>query len=82
MIYVITGSRIAMKITHIESLNLSQYVPWNAYVHFPEKLGTWYGTDTEQIRTCSWKLLTVFLEQIPCLTTTSQWILVIAIVKF
>ena len=46
MIYVITRNLIAMKNTDIEFLILSQYVPRNAYVHFPEILGTCYGTDT------------------------------------
>ena len=46
-------------------LNLSKYIPRNAYVHFPEFLGTGYGTDMEQIRSYSWKLMTV-LEQIRC----------------
>ena len=82
MTYVITWSRIAKKLTNIEFLNLSQYVPRNAYVHFPEFLGTGYGTDTEQIRTYSWKLLKVLLDQIQCLTTSFQWILVIATVNF
>ena len=53
MIYVITGNRIARKLTDIEFLNLSYYVRRNAYVHFPEILGTCYGTHTEQIRTYS-----------------------------
>ena len=44
MIYVITWNRIARKLTDIEFLNLSQYVPRNAYVHFPEILGTCYAT--------------------------------------
>ena len=66
MIYVITSSRITTKIADIDFLNLSWYLPRNAYVHFPEILGTCYGTDTEQIRTYSWKLMTVILEQIRC----------------
>ena len=66
MIYVITWSRIARKLTNIEFLNLSYYAPRNAYVHFPQILGTSYGTDTEQIRTYSWKLFTVLLEQKRC----------------
>ena len=66
MIYVITRIRIAGKITNIEFLNLSYYAPRNAYVHFPQILGTSYGTDTEQIRTYSWKLFAVLLEQKRC----------------
>ena len=82
IICVITWSRIATKITDIEFLNLSQYVPRNAYVHIPEILGTCYGTDTEQICTYSWKLLTVLLDKYDVLTTNSQWILVIPRVNF
>ena len=66
MIYVITGSQSARKLTKIEFLNLSHYAPRNAYVHFPQILGTSYGTDTEQIRTYSWKLFTVLPEQKRC----------------
>ena len=66
MIYVITWNRIARKLTDIEFLNLTNYVPRNAYVHFPEILGTCCGTHTKQIRTFSWKLLTVLLEQTRC----------------
>ena len=66
MIYVITWSRIARKLTNIEFLILCYYAPRNAYVHFPEILGTCYGTDMEQIRTYSWKLVTVLLEQKRC----------------
>ena len=64
MIYVITWNRIARKHTDIEFLILSYYVPRNAYVHSPENLGTCYATDMEQIRTYSWKLSTVLVEQI------------------
>ena len=65
-IYVINWNRIARKLTNIEFLNLSKYIPRNAYVHFQEFLGTGYGTDMEQIRSYSWKLMTVVLKQKRC----------------
>ena len=50
----------------LKFLNLSLYIPRNAYVHFPEFRATGYGTDMEQMRSYSWKLMTVLLEQIRC----------------
>ena len=64
MIYVITWSRTARKLTNIEFLNLSKYVPRNAYVRFLEIAGMCCGTDRDKICTYFWKLLTVLVDQI------------------
>ena len=65
VIYVITWSRIARKLTDIE------FWIWPTMFHVTptytfRNSGACYGTDMEQIRTYSWKLFTVLLEQKRC----------------